>query len=48
MEKTQCLQQSNDTVLMTDFNEPTDALDYNKALECTFTGNNVFDHYKIE
>ena len=33
---------------MTDFNEPTDALDYNKALECTFTGNNVFDHYKIE
>ena len=35
-------------VLMTDFNEPTDALDYNKALECTFTGNNVFDHYKIE
>ena len=33
---------------MTDFNEPTDALGYNKALECTFTENNVFDHNKIE
>ena len=33
---------------MTDFNEHTDALGYNKALECIFTGNNVFDHNKIE
>ena len=29
-------------------NEPTDALDFNKAIKSTFTGNNVFDHYKIE